>query len=181
MMGNVFLRILGGILASVLLAICLASCGPSGFDPVGTLEYRPVRLDGEQVLLDQGQLECGTREELWNLSPLGEGRGIARLTKKARDLQFSDDVQIGDPAVGSPYAQIHGTFPIRVLRMGSVHDEDQFTKTVEAKISVSIENACFQSTPVILMGIRHGQFDPSANPVFRLKLDQTWSVDQVVH
>jgi hypothetical protein len=33
----------------------------------------------------------------------------------------------------------------------------------------------------MLMGVRHGQFDPSTSPAFRFKLDGEWQVDRVVH
>ena len=170
---------IGGLFLACLL---LVACGSSEFDPVGVLESRPVKLDGEQVALDPGQVDCGTRAELWDVTLLGgDGRAVARLTKKGRDLQFSDDIQIGDPAVGVPYAQIHGTFPIKVLKMGSVRDEDEWDKVVEAKVAVAIDHACFQNNPLVLLGIKHGQFDPSANPVFRVKLDRYWLVDQTIH
>ena len=159
----------------------LAACGGGGFDPNGILQSRPVQLDGEQVALDQGQLDCGAREDLWTVSYLGEGRGIARLTQKGRDLHFSDDVQIGDPGIGTPYVQIHGSFPVQVLRIGSVKDQDAYTKLVDAKVAVKIDNACFQANPLILMGVRHGQFDQTTNPVFRFTLDTEWKTDQVVH
>jgi len=140
-----------------------------------------VQLDGEQVVLDQGQVDCGAREDLWTITPMGEGRALGRLTPKGRNLQFSDDVQIGDPAVGVPYAQLHGTFPIKVQQSGSVRDEDEFTKSAEAKVGVRIDHSCFQGPLPTLMGIRHGQFDPSTSPVFRFKLDGQWTVDRVLH
>jgi len=159
----------------------LAGCGPGGFDPNGVLQSRPVRLDGEQVILNQMQVDCGAREDLWNIAPMGVDRAVARLTQKGRDLQFSDDVQIGDLGIGAPYAQIHGSFSVRVLQMGSIRDEDEFTKVGDAKVGVKIDHSCFQSNLPVLLGIRHGKFDPSANPVFRFKLDGEWLVDQVLH
>jgi len=159
----------------------LAGCGSGEFSAKGVLESHPVQLDGEQVVLDPGQVDCGTHEDLWDITPLGDGRAVARLTKKGRDLQFSDDVQIGDPAVGVPYVQIHGTFPVKVFQVSSVRDEDAYTKLAEVKLTVRIDHSCFQSNPPVLMGIRHGQFDPSASPVFRFKLDGEWMVDQIVH
>ena len=181
MVANVFynnrLRICGATLACLMLA----GCGPSGFDLNGVLESRPVQLDGEQVAMDQGQVDCGAREELWSIQPLGDGRALGRLTQKGRDLQFSDDVQIGDPAVGVPYVQVRGSFPVKVIQPGSVRDEDQWTKSADAKVAVRIDHSCFQANPPSLMGIRHGQFDPSTSPAFRFKLDGEWQVDRVLH
>ena len=171
------LRISGPFLGFLLLA----GCGSNEFSVNAALEARPVQLDGEQIALDQSQVDCGVRDELWEITPLGDNRAVARLTKKGRDLQFSDDVQIGDPAVGLPYVQIHGSFPVRVIQVGSVHDVDQYTKTADARIAVRIDNSCFQMTPPTLMGIKHGQFDATTNPVFRFKMDNGWMVDQIVH
>src|SRR6185312_14853638 len=114
--------------AAFLAFLTLGGCGSGEFSPNGTLESRPVQLDGEQVVLDQGQVDCGAHEELWDIAPLGDGRSVGRLTQKGRDLQFSDDVQIGDPVVGVPYVQIHGTFSLRVNQTGSVRDEDEWAK-----------------------------------------------------
>jgi hypothetical protein len=178
MMVKIFLRVPAAFLAFLMLA----GCGSGGFSVNQTLESRPVQLDGEQVVLDSGQVDCGTREDLWTITPFGDGRAAGRLTQKGRDLQFSDDVQIGDPVVGAPYVQIHGTFPVRVLRVGSVHDEDAYTKVAEANVSVRINHSCFQRNPPVLMGIRHGKFDQSASPVFRfIQEDEEWQVDHIVH
>jgi hypothetical protein len=165
----------------ILASLLLAGCGGGGFDPAGVLESRPVRLDSEQVVLITEQLECGTREDLWTMFPLGDGRSVGRLTTKGRALQFSDDVQIGDPIVGVPFVQLHGSFPVKVIQSGSIRDEDEWTKSAEAKVGVRIDHSCFQANPPILMGIRHGQFDQSSIPVFRFKLDGEWTVDRVVH
>jgi hypothetical protein len=177
MVVNILLRTSAAFLAFLMLG----GCGSGEFSPNGTLESRPVQLDGEQVVLDQGQVDCGAHEELWDIAPLGDGRSVGRLTQKGRDLQFSDDVQIGDPVVGVPYVQIHGTFPVKVFQVGSVRDQDAYTKLADARVTVRIDHACFQTNPPVLMGIRHRQFDPSASPVFRFKLDGAWMVDQIVH
>jgi hypothetical protein len=181
MVANVFdnncLRIFGTTLAGLMLA----GCGPSGFDPAGVLESRPVRLDSEQVVLTPEQVDCGTREDLWTISPLGDGRSFGRLTQKGRNLQFNDDIQIGDPVVGVPYVQLHGSFPVKVIQTGSIRDEDEWTKSADVKVAVRIDHSCFQTNPPMLMGIRHGQFDPSSSPAFRFKLDTDWQVDRVVH
>ncbi len=177
MVVKILLRISGAFLAFLMLG----GCGSGEFSANGALEAHPVQLDGEQVVLDQGQVDCGAHEDLWDIAPLGDGRAVARLTKKGRDLQFSDDVQIGDPVVGFPYVQIHGTFPVKVFQVGSVRDEDQYTKLADARVTVRIDHGCFLNSPPILMGIRHGQFDPSASPVFRFKLDGEWTVDKIIH
>jgi len=161
--------------------LLLAGCGGGGFDPNGILESRPVRLDGEQVILSPQQVDCGVNEDLWTVSSLGDVRAVGRLTKKARDIQFNDDVQIGDPLIGLPYAQIQGSFPVKVIQAGSVRDEDAFSKLADAKVGVQIDHKCFQSNPPVLMGVRHGKFDHSANPVFRFKLENDWLLDQIVH
>jgi hypothetical protein len=181
MVANVFynnrLRICGATAAYLMLA----GCGPTGFDLTGVLESHPVRLDREQVVLNSEQVDCGTREDLWTISPLGDGRSLGRLTTKGRDLQFNDDVQIGDPAVGVPYVQLHGDFSVKVIQPGSVRDEDEWTKSADAKVAVKIDQSCFLANPPVLMGIRHGQFDQSSNPVFRFKLDGEWLADRVIH
>src|SRR5437868_884094 len=89
-----------GVLAACL---ALAGCGSGGFDAGGLLESHPLRLDGEQVMLSGDALNCGVSEDLWSVTSLGNERSVGRLSQKARDLQFSDDVQLGDPAVGAPY------------------------------------------------------------------------------
>src|SRR5689334_889158 len=58
--------------------VALTGCGGGGFDARSTLESRPARLDGEQILLDQTQLDCGAREDLWIVSPLGDARSVGR-------------------------------------------------------------------------------------------------------
>ena len=159
----------------------LAGCGSSEFDAMSVLESHPVKLDGEQIVLNPEQVDCGTREDLWTVSPLGDGRSVGRLTKKGRDLQFSDDVQIGDPSVGAPHTQVHGSLSVQVFQVGSIRDEDNWTKVGDAKVGVKFNHSCFQANPPFVMGIRHGQFDLSANPVFRFRLDGEWMVDQVLH
>ena len=166
-----------------VLAACLAlaGCGGGGFDVNGLLESHPVRLDGEQVMLAGEALDCGAREDLWTIASLGDDRSVGRLSQKARDLQFSDDVQIGDTVVGAPYAQIRGSFAVKVLQVGSIRDEDAYTKLADAKVGVQINHSCFQNSMPLLMGIKHGQFSRSANPLFRFKMDGEWTMDQIVH
>jgi hypothetical protein len=180
MVANIFLRKWPKN-AAFLAYLILAGCGGGGFDPNGILESRPLRLDGEQVMLSGEELECGSREELWTVAPNGDGTAVARLTQKARDLQFGDDVRIGEPGITVPYAQLRGSFSVKVLQLGSIHDDDPFTKRADAKVGVKIDHACFQNYLPVLMGIRKGQFSPSTNPVFRFKMDGEWTMDQILH
>jgi len=165
----------------LLACLVLAGCGGSGFDAASLLESHPVRLDGEQVMLSGEALDCGAREDLWTITSLGNARSVGRLSQKARDLQFSDDVQIGDPVVGTPYAQIRGSFSVKVLQVGSIHDEDAFTKLADAKVGVRIDHGCFQNELPLVMGIKHGKFSRFTNPLFRFKMDGEWMMDQIVH
>jgi hypothetical protein len=109
---------------------------------------------------------------------MGEGRSLGRLTQKGRDLQFGDDIQIVSP---NPYAQVRGSFPLKVLQAGTVQDSDAFTKTAEAKVGVRIDHKCFQDNFPVLMGIRHGEFTASTSTVFRFKLENEWQFDQIIH
>ena len=165
---------------SGLLTVCLAlaGCGGNGFDPGGLLESRPIRLDGEQIVLNSTQVECGAQNDLWTVTPMGDERSLGRLTQKGRDLQFGDDIQIVAP---SPYAQVRGAFPLKVLQVGTIQDSDAFTKTMEAKVGVRIDHKCFQDSLPVLMGIRHGEFTAATSTVFRFKLENEWQFDQIIH
>ena len=77
------------------LALVSAGCGQGDFNygKVGHLvEGSPIRLDAEYVILNQGQVDCGVQEELWEAPPplrgiVGE-RVSAHLTDKGRSLKF---------------------------------------------------------------------------------------------
>ena len=109
---------------------------------------------------------------------MGEARSLGRLTQKGRDLQFGDDIQIVPP---TPYAQVRGSFSLKVLQVGTIQDSDAFTKIAEAKVGVRIDHKCFQDNLPILMGIRHGEFTASTSTVFRFKLENEWQFDQIIH
>src|SRR5256885_3385531 len=62
-------------------------------------EEKPMKLDGEQLVLTGAQVDCGVQQELWEKpSQVGE-RSIARLLPKGRDLKFYDDVVVHEPGV----------------------------------------------------------------------------------
>src|SRR5205823_4205346 len=98
----------------ILLAIMLTGCGSSlnfeDGDAAVVLEANPVQLSGEQVLLNDEQVACGDREELWHLTQLGGGHAVGKLTEKGRALQFSDDVRVGTAGAAGPTVQVSGKF-----------------------------------------------------------------------
>src|SRR6266853_1515081 len=75
-------------------------------------ESTPMPLDSEQVSLSAAQVSCGVENDLWATGSEDAGqRTIYRLTQKARDLQFSDDIYAGDPGFTAP-------LPIMGIRQG---------------------------------------------------------------
>lgn len=178
----------GALLTAFCLAILLCGCKASSEfnDDVarGAIESsNPMKLEGEQVTLTDPQIQCGLKSELWELPTATSGdRTTAHLTAKARELKFDDDVFIRDPKSNVAYVQIRGDFPLQVDSIVSAKDgEDKNSKVVEAKVSVKIENACFQN-PLPLMGVRHGNFSADTPPVFHMHFDESgWHVDKLVH
>ena len=169
----------------LLPCLILAGCGGSEFSG-GKIQYRletePIQLDGEQVMMNRGQVDCGVTRELWDLQELGkEDRQVAHLTDAARALGFSDDIQIGEPGFINPYAQIRGKFMVTLLDMGSVKDEGPRFKLVETKLGIKIDHECFANPLPVLMGVRHGKFTQTAYATVRFRLDDNWYYDQIVH
>ena len=142
------------------------------------LSHGTKQLDGEQVVLQQGQVGCGVREELWTYQALGESRGLGRLTEKGRALNFADDVQV--EADANPFVQVRGQLPIQVSQVVQIRDENASTKIVEARVAVKINHPCF-GNPLPLMGVRHGQFTANSPARFQLALNETWEYDRILH
>ena len=159
--------------------------GPQGLpaDSVKySLERRPLKLEAEQVMLTQKQFECGVKEELWEQAPekFGE-RTIARLTQRARDLKFDDEVTVSEPGFKLPYVQVRGTLPVKVTEVVSVKERNPNTSVAELIMGVVIEHSCFP-TPLTLMGVKKGKFSQDAQPVFQFLLKgEDWVPDQFVH
>ena len=147
------------------------------------IEVTPMKLEGEQVTLTDGQVQCGIQSELWDPpTTLSPDHTTAHLAPKGRDLKFADDVIIHDPGSHIPFVQIRGEFQFQVDSIVSLKDgEDKFSKLVEAKAGVKIDNPCFQNA-LPLMGVRHGNFSADTPVVFHMRLeDSGWHPDKIVH
>jgi hypothetical protein len=163
------------------LVVILTGCSSGPFDEGKVrylLEFQPHPLDGEQVALNPGQVDCGVTNELWETVTLGPERAVERLTQKARDLKFDDDIQVGELRL--PYAQVRGSFTLQMLEVANIRDVDPKTKEVDAKVGVRMNHACFGAPPV-LMGVRHGRFTQDAVPRFRFRLESDWVYDGILH
>jgi hypothetical protein len=162
-----------------ILAVCLVGCATPDFDENAVkaqLEGTPQSLSNEQVVLSDGQVACGAKDELWD-PPNGN---VARLEQKGRDLKFSDDVRLNDPDIHVPYIQLSGTFPVAVIEVTKLRDDGK-SKLADVKIGAVIAHECF-TTPLPLMGVRHGKFTPEAPVVFRFQgSGKEWSLDKLVH
>jgi hypothetical protein len=163
-----------------ILTLGLSGCGSSDFDEGAVrsqLESTPQKLSNEQVTLNDSQLDCGARTELWD-PPNGN---VARLTQKGRDLKFSDDVRLNDPEIRAPYIQVSGTFPVAVTDVSKLRDGGQGLKLADVKMGITIPHECFP-TPLPLMGVRKGKFAPDAPVVFRFQgSGKEWSLDKLMH
>src|SRR5215471_13826679 len=105
------------------------------------IQSRPLTLEGEQVTLNQPEIDCGVQSDLWDApaSPSPE-RSSAHLTAKGRALNFNDDVIVREPNTRMPYVSIRGTFPLSVSEMVSTRDGDEKgTKVAEARVGVKID------------------------------------------
>lgn len=171
------LRIL--LVSIAILSLCLGGCGSSEFDggAIKTiLESAPLELSNEQVTLNDTQVECGVRNDLWD-PPEGN---LVRLTQKGRDLKFTDDIRLRDPEIHQPYTQVSGAFSVRVSDVSKIRDVAG-GKLADVKLGVVIAHECF-TTPLPLMGIRKGKFTPDAAVVFRFKGSGTeYTLDKLMH
>ncbi len=174
------------IALAVGLALVSTGCGQGDFNygKVGHLvEGAPIRLDAEYVMLNQGQVDCGVQEDLWDQPPPLKGitgeRAVARLTDKGRALKFSDDVVLGE--MRQPYAQVRGDFNLQAIDIQSDRDgPDPGTKLVNIQIGVHIDNTCFPN-PVLMMGVRKGNFTEDQVPVLKFRFDNGWQFEKFVH
>jgi hypothetical protein len=168
------------------LALTSAGCGEGDFNwgkVQHIIEGNPFHIDAEYVMLDQGLVDCGVQEDLWDQPPPMKGvpgeHVVARLTDKGRALKFSDDVQIGD--MRQPYVQIRGDFNLLALDIKSDRNgPDPNSKLVEVRLGVKIDHTCFPN-PLLVMGVRKGNFTQDYNPVLLFRYDNAWQLDRIMH
>lgn len=163
-------------------AILLTACGSGDFNygkVKGIIEASPVHLDAEYVMLAQGEVDCGTQNDLWEAPSDSGGHIVARLTQKARDLKFADDVSMND--MPRPYVQVRGELPLVVGEITADHDgPEKESKLVDGKIGVAIQNSCFPN-PLPLMGVKKGNFRQDVSPVLLFRYNNGWYLDKLVH
>jgi hypothetical protein len=164
---------------AILAVLGLSGCGTPGFDTDAVkqmLESAPLELSNEQVVINDTQLECGAKNELWD-PPNGN---VARLTQKGRDLHFNDDIRLNDPEIHVPYTQVNGKFSVQVADSSKIRDTPG-GKLADVKLGIMVPHECFTS-PLPLMGVRKGKFTPEAPVVFRFKgSDKEFTFDKLMH
>jgi hypothetical protein len=165
-----------------IAGLALTGCGDHEFGEGQirvSVEGQQIQLDGEQVTLTRPQVDCGAQNDLWRIDDLGDHQ-IGRLTQKARDLNFGDDVQI-DETHPNPYAQLRGSFHVMLIKVDGIQDDGPDGKLVDAKLGVKIDHPCFEKPLPVLMGVRKGQFTETASAKLRFRMDDNWVYDQIVH
>lgn len=177
-----------GILAAAIagVSLILSGCAKGAFDEGGAkmvVEAQPISLNGEQVTLTGSQVDCGVEANLWDApSQVAETRSSARLEQKGRDLNFSDDVSIGEPDYRQPYTQVRGTFQVQLDDPSNLRDgEEKGTKLVDGKLAVKVAHSCFAG-PLPVMGVKHGKFQQGAPATLQFHQEgEDWQFDKVVH
>jgi len=142
-----------------------------------------IELDREQVAMNYEQLICGIKNELWegDLAETGQPQTSYRLTQKGRDLQFSDYVYTGGAGYSAPYTQVRGKFNLYLGQVTAITNGSDYSKLVQAKLSVKIPHFCF-ATALPIMGVRKGKFAPDAAPILKYEEDENgWQLTELVH
>jgi hypothetical protein len=165
-------------------ALCSAGCGLKDFDDglaQQQAEAQPVKLDGEQVVLTDRQIECGVKNDLWEEPTAAGDHKSARLLGKGTDLKFYGDLIVDDPTLGS-YAQVRGDSMIGLTPPFEIKDGPGGVKLVTGKAGAVISHSCFGNIPLPIMGIRKGQFLPDAPVQLRYIQDgNNWRFDRIMH
>jgi hypothetical protein len=119
---------------------------------------------------------------LWEPPVDVSGRAVARLTQKARDLNFTDDVSINDPGYSQPHTQMRGKVALAATQVLSIADgKEQGTKIVQAQIQVMVPHPCF-TAPLSIMGFRRSR--PTQGLAPTMEFDYTndgWRLEKFIH
>jgi hypothetical protein len=165
----------------LLAALGCAGCGNKDFDEngaIGLAKVKAIKLDGEQVVLNERQIICGVQNDLWE-EP-GD-RKSAPILAKGRELNFYGDVVVNDGALGS-YTQVRGEFTIEPLPHLDIKEPKDGVKLVSGRAGVDIMQSCFAGSPLPLMGVRKGQFSPQAPVQIQYLFNgKDWEIDSVLH
>jgi hypothetical protein len=181
-----------GVVAGLALVCC--GCTQTDFPPEkaqGLVALHPIHLDAEEVMLTQTQVECGTQNDLWEPPAQQASNGVlstftaltvAHLNTQAKQLRFDDDVVLSEPGFRQPYVQVRGDFPAQLLDDPIIiHDDGQYAKRVEGKVSITINHLCFPD-PLPIMGVRKGKFNQDALVTLHFSLDnEGWHFDNLIH
>lgn len=164
------------------LTLALTGCGAGDFNwgkVKNIIEGSPLKLDAEYVTLTQQQIDCGVSYDLWDAPARTGNNSVARLTQKARDLKFADDISIGE--MPRPFVQIRGDFNAIAIDIQSDRDgPDKDTKLVEVKLGAVFQHACFPN-PLPIMGVRRGKFTQDYPPILVFRYDNGWQIEKVLH
>ena len=166
------------------LACVLSSCGSKDFNEqmAGVqVTAQPIKLEGEQVVLNEGQVDCGVKNDLWEAPAMQGKSSFARLLQKGRDLKFSDDVVVTEKGSNVSYVQIRGDIQVEVIPPFDIRDDGPDAKLVSVKLGAIIQHMCFTSS-LPIMGVRKGEFKPEAIPLLRYTREGTqWTFQKLVH
>ena len=176
------LRLRLGISAG--LAVLCSACGHGEFGVSAAMvqiQQKPHRLDAEQLLISNNQIDCGVREQLWDPPTALGSRTLARLTDRARALKFDDDIVVSEEGHRIPYVQVRGDFSLVMPDLPDLKDAPDGSKLITGKVYAMVDHPCFQE-PLPVMGVRRGHFEEDAVPVIRfVQKDDGWAWAGFVH
>jgi hypothetical protein len=162
---------------AVAVGAALAVCGCAKKDDTSVIEAATISLQGEQVVMTPEQAICGEKEGLWKIEQTGYG-ATGRLTPAGRQL-FADNVEMGDRRFSGPVVPMTGEGKLKVVQISNV-TESTAVKVVTARVGVVLKHACFPD-PLPLLGSDRGQFTEATEPQIRLRDDDGWVVDRILH
>ena len=171
--------------SAAVLSALLCGCGANNFDEGRVVQIvgdRHFHLESEEVTLTNAEVGCGVENNLWDAPVEAPDRMVARLTQKARDLNFTDDISIGEADYSQPHAQMRGDVALAASQVLSIADgKEQGTKIVQARIQVMVPHPCFPA-PLPIMGIRRSR--PAQGLAPTVEFDYTndgWRLEKFIH